>query len=340
MQPLRWTMIQACLLAAALLTSAPARAQDSLASVVAQTQPKVVKIYGAGGVRGLEHYQSGVLISAEGHILTAWSHVLDSDELVVLMHDGQRYLAQLVGSDPALEIALVKVAGSDLPHFDLEQAKRLTVGTQVLAFSNLFNIATGDEPVSVQRGVVSAVTNLAARRGAFQSPYRGTVYVVDAVTNNPGAAGGVLTTRRGELAGLLGKELRSAQDTTWLNFAVPIEELRTSVADLLAGKARPRSQKETVRRPADPMTLELLGIVLVPDVLSKTPPYVDRVRPGSPAAKAGLRADDLIVFLNDATINSGQLLRDELQLIDRIDEVRLVVLRGNELIKVSLFADR
>ena len=315
-------------------------AQTSLAQVVSATQPKVVKVYGAGGVRGLEHYQSGCLISADGQVLTAWSHVLDTDELVVLLDDGRRMVAQLVGSDPALEIALLKIDAADLPHFDLDQARTLAVGEPVLAFSNLFNIATGDEPVSVQRGIVSAVTHLAARRGVFRTTYRGPVYVLDAVTNNPGAAGGVLTTRRGELVGLLGKELRSSQDNTWLNFAIPIAELRLSVADLLAGKSRPRSVSETVRRPTDPMTLELLGMTLVPDVLPKTPAYLDRVRPGSPAAKAGLRSDDLVVFVNDVTINSAQLLRDELGLIDLIDEVRLVVLRGNELIKVSLFADR
>jgi serine protease Do len=74
--------------------------------------------------------------------------------------------------------------------------------------------------------------------------------------------------------------------------------------------------------------------------LPKTPPFIDRLRPNSPAAKAGLRPDDLIVFLNDQTVNSAQVLRDEIALIDRIDEVRLIVLRGQELINVSLFAGK
>jgi serine protease Do len=257
-----------------------------------------------------------------------------------MLNDGRRFAAQLVGSDPRLEIAVLKIDAADLPHFDLNQVPTLDAGTKVLAFSNLFNVATGEEAASVQHGLVAATANLSARRGVYQTTYRGSVYVLDAVTNNPGAAGGVLTDRRGVLAGMLGKELRSSLDNTWLNYAVPISELQQSVADILNGKSRPRTKPEETRRPADPMTLELLGIVLVPDVLPKTPPFVDRVRTGSPAAKAGMRPDDLIVFLNDQSINSAQLLRDEIALIDRIDEVRLVLLRGQELINVSLFAER
>ncbi len=323
-----------------LLLPSSTIAQTSLAPVVAEVQPKIAKIYGAGGTRGLEHYQSGLLVSAAGHVLTVWSYVLDSEEVIVILHDGRRFVAQLVGNDPRLEIAVLKIDATELPHFDLNESRALDAGTKVLAFSNLFNVATGEEASSVQHGVVAAKANLSARRGVYQTTYRGSVYVIDAVTNNPGAAGGVLTDRRGILAGMLGKELRSSLDNTWLNYAVPIAELNQSVADILNGTSRPRTKSEPTRRPAEPMTLELLGMVLVPDVLPKTPPFLDRVRPGSPAAKAGLRPDDLIVFLNDQTVNSGQVLRDEIALIDRIDEVRLIVLRGQELINVSLFAQR
>ena len=59
-----------------------------------------------------------------------------------------------------------------------------------MALSNLFGVAVGDEPVSVQRGTISVVARLEARRGVFETPYRGPVYVLDVTTNNPGAAGG------------------------------------------------------------------------------------------------------------------------------------------------------
>ena len=76
----------------------------------------------------------------------------------------------------------------------------------------MFKVATGDEQVSVLHGVIAARTKLTARRGNYETPYNGPVYVVDAITNNPGSGGGVLTTADGVLLGMIGKELRNYAD--------------------------------------------------------------------------------------------------------------------------------
>ncbi|HEY1783940.1 MAG TPA: trypsin-like peptidase domain-containing protein, partial [Pirellulales bacterium] len=81
-------------------------------------QPRMVKLYGAGGFEGLEAYQSGFLVSADGHILTAWSYVLDTDYLAVMLADGRKLEAKLVGADPRLEIAVLKIDAQSLDHFD------------------------------------------------------------------------------------------------------------------------------------------------------------------------------------------------------------------------------
>ncbi|NIP85303.1 MAG: hypothetical protein GTO03_06995, partial [Planctomycetales bacterium] len=226
-------LLLSCTLATLLLVRgglAPeCQAADSLVATINRVLPKVVKIYGAGGLRGLEAYQTGILISPEGHVLTVWSTVLDTDSPVVILDDGRRFESELVGADPQLEIALLKLPARDLPYFDLSNVARAGVGQRVLAFSNLFKVATGDEPVSVQRGVIAAITQLSARRGVFQTPYSGPVYVTDALTNNPGAAGGALTNLRGELLGVVGKELRNAQDNTWLNYSLPIPQLNVAI---------------------------------------------------------------------------------------------------------------
>lgn len=298
--------------------------------------PKLVKIYGAGGVRGLEPYQSGFLISSEGHILTVWSYVLDTDFIGVTLDDGRRYTAEVLGADPRIEIAILKVDAKNTDYFELTEAADLRLGQRVLAYSNLFGVATGDEPYSLMHGVVSAKTELQARRGVFETPYRGEVFVVDAITNNPGGAGGVLTDRRGRIAGLLGKELRNSQTGTWLNYAIPIGKLQTSVDAILSGKVRPPQDDPDRVKPAEPLTLNGLGLGLIPNVLAKTPPYVDSVRADSPAAKAGLKRDDLILFINDLVISSRAALEEEMSYIDRIDEARLVVMRGRELIEITI----
>jgi serine protease Do len=156
------------------------------------------------------------------------------------------------------------------------------------------------------------------------------------MTNNPGAAGGVLTDRQGRLAGVIGKELRNSLDNSWLNFAIPVSALSQSVQDMLAGRNPPRRTDESAKKPANPHTLTALGIVLVPDVLAKTPPYVDRLRPHTSAAMAGLQPDDLILFVNERMVSSCKELVEELAYIDRLDPVQLTVQRGQELVTVEL----
>jgi serine protease Do len=224
-----------------------------------------------------------------------------------------------------------------LDHFDLQPVEGAQVGTRVLAFSNLYGVAAGNEPASVQHGVIAALTRLEARRGVFETPYRGPVYVLDAITNNPGAAGGALTDRRGRLLGMLGKELRNAQSNTWLNYAVPVEVLREALPQLRQGRVV-QSDAAAAIAPEEALSPELLGLVLVPDVLERTPPFIDVVRPESAAARAGLLPDDLVLFVNDRLVQTCKALRAELQRIDRLDSVRLTVIRGQQLIEVQLTA--
>jgi serine protease Do len=317
------------------VVAAVAQAGESLAPAIEANQPKMVKVYGAGGPSGLEAYQSGFLVSPEGHVLTAWSYVLDTDYITVTLNDGRRLEAKLVGADPRLELAVLKVEADDLMHFDLNAAVPAEEGTRVMALSNLFGVATGDEPASVQHGIVAVKTRLDARRGVFETPYRGDVYVLDAMTNNPGAAGGALVNQHGELLGMLGKELRSAQNNIWLNYALPIDSLKGSVEAILAGKFRP-AEEESQLAPEDAANLAGLGIVLVPDVLERTPPYVEVVRSGSPAAEAGIHPDDLVLFVGENLVHSCRGFRDELAHLERDEPVKLVLMRGTELVEVEL----
>jgi S1-C subfamily serine protease len=323
------------ILSASVAVAASERASET-AGTLERIQEKMVKIYGAGGYRGLEAYQSGMLISPQGHILTAYSHVLDTDYITAYLADGRKFEAKLLGADPRLDAAVLKIDAGDLPYFDLDRVAKAEEGSNVLALSNLFNVAQGDEPASVQHGIVSAITNLEARRGAYETPYRGPIYVLDVKTNNPGSAGGALVNRKGELLAMVGKELRNSMNNTWLSYAVPVEELRPSVQAIRGGKFIAQPETDSNRKPAHALTLEAIGIVLVPDVLERTPPYVELVRVGSPAEKAGLRSDDLVVLLGDQLVQSCKLLRADLESVDAFDSVKITVLRGRDLMEFTL----
>lgn len=319
----------------ALAGAAGGTPQTSYARAIENVQPRMVKVFGSGGLRNLESYQSGFLISPDGFILTAWSYVLDAGEATVILDDGRKFTAAIVGADPRTEVAILKIEADNLPHFELNKAIRLRTGDRVLAFSNLYGVATGDEPASVLHGIVSGVTKLDARRGSFATPFRGDVYVLDAMTNNAGAAGGALTDPRGRLAGILGKELRDAQTNIWLNYSIPIDQINSTVESILAGKEVDPASDQT-RLPEESIDLGALGVVLIPNILRNTPPFVDLVLPHSPASRTDLKVDDLIVLVNGNTVSSQASLYEYLREIDAVDPVRLTVVRGNELMEIEI----
>jgi serine protease Do len=299
----------------------------------------------------LASYGTGIVVAPDGYILTVASHILDTPDLRVHLFDGTRYYAKVVALEPELDIALVKIDTKDkleLPYFDvLEAAKKpiAEAGTNVLAFSNQFQIATRDEPMSVQRGVIAAYARLYGRIGIFEAAYKGDVYVIDAITNNPGAGGGALTTRKGELLGLIGKELRNEQTNTWINYALPINaRIEVRLPD---NKTRTVSILELIEKkeqyqPIDPTRKGaeggggFTGIVLVPDVVDRTPPYIEEVLPGSPAAKAGLKPDDLIVYIDGLPVVSIQTYKEIMDRYRPDMEAKLEIRRGEKLQTVTL----
>lgn len=315
-----------------------AAAPESLAKISRDAQKRVVKVYGAGGLSGLEAYQSGFLVSPDGHIATAWSYVLDVDPIVVL-DDGRRFESEIVGFQPALELAVLKIDSADLPYFKISESIDVSWGDPILAVSNLFGIAAGDEPASVMQGSVAAVTKLDARRGTFKTAYRGKVFVLDLIANNPGAAGGAVVDAGGNLIGMLGKELRDSSTGVWLNYALPAVALRSVIGDIIAGKVSTVVKDEEPMLPREKShNSETLGLVLIPDVLESTPVYVDAVVEKSPAAKADLRPDDLILMLDGQRVDSQQSFLKLLRRVDRRDDVQLTVQRDAEILPVSLRA--
>jgi serine protease Do len=310
----------------------------SLHDTIRDAQRKVVKIYGAGGISGLEAYQTGVLISPEGHVLTVQSYVLDTDDLAVVLDDGRKFEGELLGTDPVRELAVLKLpVDEELPHFDLASAPAAQPGDRVMALSNLFNIAGGDEPVSVLQGVVTALAPLDARRGAFESSFHGKVYIVDAAANNPGAAGGALVNWRGEILGLLGKELRSRSTGAWLHYAVPVDQFVDAVDRMRSGQSIDADDAPQ-SAPTEPLTTSDVGIVLVPDVLPRTPPYIDAVLPKSTAARAGLKPDDLVVFVEGEATASCSAVVEAMARREKFDAVRVSVLRNGKLVEARLEA--
>jgi S1-C subfamily serine protease len=329
----------ASIVTALLLATSPLPAQTVRSgSVTDFVNQRMVKIFGSGGIKGINAYGSGVLVSPEGHVLTINTPMLDTPDLVVHLWDGRRVSAKVVVTEPELDAALLKIDKlDDLPYFDVARAAKQPLaqpGDLVLGFSNLFEIATRDEPMSVQHGVIAAYSKLHGRRGVFSAPYTGDVYVIDAITNNPGAGGGAITNRKGELLGIIGKELRNSLSDTWINYAVPIPVLADLVEKGRRGEYRPIVPIKKTTGPSG-----YHGIVLVPNVVERTPPFVEDTIAGSPGARAGLKPDDLIVYVNNEKIVS---IKDFHDIVDRArpgTNIKLEIRRGEKLITVMVKLD-
>jgi serine protease Do len=342
-------------LVVALASSVAPAADAPFDAVAASVNNKMVKLFGSGGFKGLTSYGSGMIVSPQGHILTVATQLLDTQDLRVHLADGRRFRAKTLFTEPELGAALLVIKQDEkeavelnLEYFDIPAAvKELKSGPGdwVLAFSNCFEIATRDEPMTVQRGMIQASSKLVARRGVFDAPYHGDVFFLDQIVNNKGSAGGAVTTRQGRLVGMIGMEFRNVASDTWINYCLPInckievkdgEQLRViSLEEFVIDGI-----KGTYKTPTKPKDREgpgvFTGIVFVPNILPQTPPYVDRVLAGSPAHKAKLQPDDLVVYMDGEPIYSVQAFKDLAKKYPPGSKVQLEVRRGERLTAVEL----
>ena len=324
-------------------------AQEPLTATAAKVNQKMVKLFGIGGIKNLPSYGTGIVVSEQGHILTVNNHILINPGILVHLYDGRQYQAKVIAREPELDVALLKIDEDVITpiHFDFEKEAARPMaenGDWILALSNQFKIALRDEPMSVSKGVVATVADLRGRRGVFDAPFGGDVYFLDIVVCNPGAAGGALVNRRGDLLGLLGRELKDTRIDTWINYAVPIQATvqlqretkseKVSMADFVKqGMKGTYKQSEKVAR-VDKAGYH--GIVLVVNAVSSTPPYIEELVAGSPAEKAGLRPDDLILYVEGFSVPTIKVFRETLKQYGPDDEVRLQLQRGAKLESVKL----
>lgn len=285
---------------AALLAVAPALPAEEAASrprpfakAIAYAQERSVKIYGAGV--GLEHgFAAGVIVAADGQILTAEGIILSTQNLRVVTPDGRTHQAQVLRRSTALQAALLKIDAATPRYFTLPAQSPVQRGDWVLALNNAFKVAEGTEPLSVNAGIVSAVNPIDAKRKTQVVPYEGPALIIDAITSNPGAPGGALVMADGQLAGMIGRVLEDAATNTRLNYAVPAERLAGFVG---GADSTTRPAPANAGKAVTGITLFVLGG-------RKAPAYVDRIAPRSPAQAAGMKKDDLILAVN------GKVVRD------------------------------
>ena len=246
---------------------------------------------------------SGVIVSRDGYILTN-NHVIAGEsgrmsieqlpDITVSLSDNRELRAEIVGVDPATDLALLKIDAPNLPTMPWGDSSRLKVAEWVLAVGNPFQLNQ-----SVSLGIVSAV----GRRNVGISAYEDFIQTDAAI--NPGNSGGALINARGELVGINTAIFSQSGGYQGIGFAVPSNLARQVVGDLQEfGEVRRGSIGDVWVAPLDPRLARQLDAADARGLL------VQRMYRNSPAFEGGLRPGDIIVSFNGTAVNdSGQLMR-------------------------------
>lgn len=300
-------------------------------SAIEQAQPKMAKVFGAS-VGKVEGNATGILVSGEGHILTIQGVYLDGRNVRVILADGTEYPATVLKRDRQTQLAVLKIEAKTPNFFELSREPVGQQGDWVIALTNAFRVADKDEPVSAMWGIISLRTSIEARLNQRDVAYQGELVVVDCITSNPGAGGGAVITADGRLVGMVGRIIDSSETNTRLNYAVPSSVL----ASFVSSDPTEKTNKEQIDR----QEKAELGIVLFKMGGRDSPAYVDRTRPGSPAALAKLQADDLIVSIGGQKIGTVKQYEAALTTLKPDEEVILIVKRGDSVLRIPIVPEK
>ena len=297
---------------------------ETVASTVERVQDAVVFIAAAAGEGAARRggTGSGFVFTPDGYLLTNSHVVHGAASLQVARPDGTRGEAQLVGEDPDSDLAVLRIGASrSLPHLELGDSSRLRVGQIAIAIGNPLGFTH-----TVTSGIVSALgRSLRSATGRMMD----NVIQTDAALN-PGNSGGPLLDSRGRVIGVNTAIIPGAQA---ICFAVAVNSAKWVVTQLFA-HGRVRRAYIGLSGSTVPMSRRVARFL---DVEQDSAVRVSEVQPGSPAAAAGLRADDLIVGIDGApakTVDDLQRLLDE----SRIGKLCVLrVLRGAAPVYLNVF---
>jgi len=270
---------------------------------------------------------SGFLISPDGYILTNDHVAGNAKEITVTLTSGKQYKATLVGTDLITDIALLKIDGKDLPYVPLGSSEDVLVGEWVIALGNPFGLFDINDKPTVTVGVVSNTgMKLEAQDGRV---YRDMIQTDAAI--NSGNSGGPLLNALGEVIGVNSVIYTPNQGSIGLGFAIPINRVKSIVAELRrTGKIEREFWTGLEIQAVDRRIALYFGLDRVQGVI------VSEVKRSSPAERAGFRVGDIITEVN------GEKINDEASLIAIADEARtgdtlaMKVIRDRKEMKLSL----
>lgn len=261
---------------------------------------------------------SGVIISADGYIVTNNHVVADADELTVTLNDNKEYSARIIGTDKASDLALIKIDGKNLPAITIANSDDIKVGEWVLAVGNPFNLTN-----TVTAGIVSAKA-----RSLYQNGVESFIQTDAAI--NPGNSGGALVNTRGELIGINAMLYSQTGSFSGYGFAIPTSIMNKVVADLKQYGTVQRAligiQGQDVKNYVDSKKDKGEDI----DLGTMEGIYVAKVTEESAAEEAGMKEGDVITAIDGKPVNKMAELQEVLAKKRPGDKVTVTYLRDKK----------
>lgn len=256
---------------------------------------------------------SGVIVSANGYILTNHHVVEAADEVEVALVDGRKAKASLIGSDPETDLAVLKVNLNDLPAITLGQSEQVKVGDVVLAVGNPFGVGQ-----SVTMGIVSALSRSRVGINTFED------FIQTDAAVNPGNSGGALTDTSGNLIGINTAIYSRSGGSLGIGFAIPVHSAKQIMEQIIQSGSVVRgwlgvSMQDLTEDLAESFGMDNLNGSLIANVL----------RDG-PADKAGIKPGDIIIAVEGKAMKSTSELLKAVAALPPGNTVDVTIIRGKQ----------
>lgn len=257
---------------------------------------------------------SGVIVDANaGIVITNFHVVKDADEVQVSLIDGRSFNGEIIGTDPELDIAVLKIDARQLTQVTMSDSNRLEVGDFVIAIGNPFGLGQ-----TVTTGVVSAL----GRTGLGIEGYEN--FIQTDASINPGNSGGALVNLSGELVGINTAIIAPAGGNIGIGFAIPINMAKASMKQILKHGEVKRGQIGVDIQDITPELRSAFDLKI-----GQQGVLITNVNKDSPAGKSGLKAGDIIVAIDGEKTKSGDQLRSQISVKEIGESLQLTILRNN-----------
>ena len=265
---------------------------------------------------------SGVIIREDGYIVTN-NHVIEgATKIEVTLNNNQTYTATLVGTDPATDIALLKVEASGLPVIPFGDSDKLRLGEWVIAIGSPYDLRS-----TITAGIVSA-------KGRSMPNYSGQFKIESFIQTdaavNPGNSGGALVDKAGNLVGINTAIYSQTGSYSGYSFAVPVNIVKKIAYDLMDFGSVKRAVLGITMQPIDDKIADELKLS------SRNGVYISEVSKNGAADKAGIKAGDVLIAIDSYNVNSTSAVQEAVSRFSPGDETVVTVIRDGKEKKIDV----